>query len=55
MSEIYSSMAEKTDNLKRAVEVYKQAIKKEFAFLKETNCFDDLLAKSIPLQENKDT
>ncbi|MEG4325016.1 GNAT family N-acetyltransferase [Microcoleus sp. herbarium5] len=42
-----------TDASKRAIAVYKQSIKKEFAFLKQTETFDDLLAKSIAFQENQ--
>jgi perosamine synthetase len=44
---------DETDGLERAVEVYKQAIKKEFAFLKKTLNLDDLLAKSVPLAEKQ--
>ena len=41
-----SSDAVATD---RTVEVYKQAVRKNFSFLKQTMQLDDLFAKSIPL------
>lgn len=41
------------DASRRAIAVYIQAIKKEFAFLKKTKTFDDLLAKSIAFQDKQ--
>lgn len=41
------------DASKRAKAVYIQAVKKEFAFLKKTKTFDDLLAKSIAFQDKQ--
>jgi perosamine synthetase len=36
----------------RAIEIYKQAVRKNFSFLKQTTQLDDLLAKSIPLADS---
>ena len=41
------------DASRRAIAVYIQAVKKEFAFLKKTKTFDDLLAKSIAFQDKQ--
>ncbi|WP_293190582.1 MULTISPECIES: GNAT family N-acetyltransferase [unclassified Microcoleus] len=38
---------------KLAIAVYKKAVKKEFTFLKKTQNFDDLLAKSIVFQDKQ--
>lgn len=44
---------QKKNNSEQAIKVYKQAVKKEFSFLKKTRSLDDLFAKSIPLKENQ--
>ena len=36
----------------RSIETYKQAVRKNFSFLKCTERLDDLYAKSIPLSKN---
>ncbi len=36
-------------NMDRSIETYKQAVRKNFSFLKQTTRLDDLFAKSIPL------
>ena len=51
-----SDISEKTVSAKpadiRAVSVYQQTVRQEFAFLKQTTQLDDLYAKSIPLPRN---
>ncbi len=39
-------------NLQRTIHTFKQAVRKNFAFLKQTSQLDDLWAKSIPLKGN---
>ena len=37
----------------RAIEVYKQAVRKNFSFMKQTTKLDDLFSKSIPLTDSQ--